>query len=50
MKKLCVLAVCVLFCFIGCNGGGGGGGEDKDPCAGPVLCLDTDWGDQGALF
>jgi len=44
----------LLLLFVGCNGGGGGGGskdkKEPDPCAGPVLCLNTDWGDQYAVF
>jgi hypothetical protein len=31
-------------------GTGGGGGGDGDPCAGPVPCLTTDWGDTSRVF
>jgi hypothetical protein len=34
--------LCLFFLYAGCSGGGGGGGGD--PCAGPVPCLTTGFG------
>ncbi|MCG7853121.1 MAG: hypothetical protein MIO92_11430 [Methanosarcinaceae archaeon] len=51
-----LIVLVFLFSFIGCNSGGGGGNKKKpkpkppDPCAGPVACINTDWGNQYAVF